>query len=56
MPAEHQKLDEMRLIGAYYTECLIKEIDRSHVDIGFKDLVNELKAFTIRVKDNLKES
>lgn len=43
-------------MSAYLTESLIKEIDRSHVDIGFNDLVNELKAFTVTMRGNLKES
>ena len=42
LPAEHQKVDESRLMSAYLTECLITEIDRTHVDVGFKDLVLEL--------------
>ena len=42
LPAEKQKVDEMRLMSAYMTESLVTEIDRTHVDVGFKDLVLEL--------------
>jgi len=46
----------MRLMSAYLTECLITEIDRTHVDVGFKDLVAEMKEFTLTTRGNLKES
>jgi len=56
LPADKQKIDETRLLSAYLTESLITEIDRTHVDVGFKDLVQELKAFTATIRGNLKES
>ena len=56
LPELKQNVDETRLMSAYLTECLITEIDRTHVDVGFKDLVAELKVFTNTIRDNLKES
>jgi len=56
LPEHMIKIEENRLMSAYLTESLIKEIDRTHVEIGYHDLVNELKKFTVTMRDNLKES
>lgn len=56
LPAEQQKIEARRLMSAYLTESLIKEMDRSHVDVGFKDVQQEFKAFAATTKNNLKES
>ena len=53
LPDAMIKIDENRLMSSYLTESLIKEIDRTHVDLGYHDLVNELKTFVTTMRGTL---
>ena len=52
LPKESQKIYDQKLLQAYLTECLVKELKRLKTH-KLKDFVQDLKSFNFETKEKL---